>query len=168
MLNRLTFYSQYSLWSRTISFFVFHFTASSNPCSINPKYYTCQRFMTLVNFVRMTAILQSLNWSSSWNPPWSIVLDQLQLLIQQERRRNYVLHMAALYGRSPEFCKLIVVLDPSCESSRPQWISTVHCACCCGEGNVNTAKCLFEIYPESINIATADGRYPLILHVNSG
>ena len=40
-------------------------------------------------------------------------------------------------------------------------ILPVHIACACC--NVKTAMYLLEIYPESINIATADGCYPLHL-----
>eukprot|EP00956_Cyclotella_meneghiniana_P015886 scaffold24692_cov67-Cyclotella_meneghiniana.AAC.1 len=71
-----------------------------------------------------------------------------------------LLHDAAMFGRSPEFCKLLIELRPAFVETRDNYrCLPVHAACVyC---NVETAKYLLEIYPESVNIAAADGSYPL-------
>eukprot|EP00956_Cyclotella_meneghiniana_P014246 scaffold21258_cov58-Cyclotella_meneghiniana.AAC.7 len=78
------------------------------------------------------------------------------------------LHSAVKFGHSPEFCKIIHDLEPSFVKTPSHFggILPVHIACACF--NVKTAMYLLEIYPESINIATTDGCYPLHLLLNTG
>eukprot|EP00956_Cyclotella_meneghiniana_P010048 scaffold13870_cov77-Cyclotella_meneghiniana.AAC.3 len=78
-----------------------------------------------------------------------------------------LLHIAAGSGRSREFCKVLIDLDPTLLKALSHWgCLPVHRAC--GTGNMETAMYLLEIYPESINIATTHGDYPLHLLLNTG
>eukprot|EP00956_Cyclotella_meneghiniana_P004826 scaffold5983_cov62-Cyclotella_meneghiniana.AAC.1 len=73
-----------------------------------------------------------------------------------------LLHDAAMEGRSPEFCKVLIELRPTLVKTRGNnGRLPVHTAC--AHRNVKTAKYLLEIYPESVNIATPDLQYPLHL-----
>lgn len=87
-----------------------------------------------------------------------------------------LLHIAAAYGRSREFCRLLIDLNPSLVKARNNdgWLP-LHMACYeCNfnwenaneNGNVDTIMYLLEIYPESIDIATATKEYPLNLLVD--
>lgn len=71
-----------------------------------------------------------------------------------------LLHHAA-FDRSPEFCKLLVDMNPDLLKffSNDERHLSFHLACVAG--NVEAAKYLYHIYPESINIPNADGSYPL-------
>eukprot|EP00956_Cyclotella_meneghiniana_P011257 scaffold15837_cov49-Cyclotella_meneghiniana.AAC.3 len=73
-----------------------------------------------------------------------------------------LLHHAAMY-RSPDFCKLLVDRNPDLvrTAQLSGWLP-FHGAC--SGGNVETAKYLYKIYPESINIPDMiGGFYPLNL-----
>eukprot|EP00956_Cyclotella_meneghiniana_P025460 scaffold53208_cov37-Cyclotella_meneghiniana.AAC.3 len=65
-------------------------------------------------------------------------------------------------GRSPEFCRVIHDQNDTLVKTQDDdgWLP-VHDACC--YGNVNAAKYLLELYPDSIHIPDYDGWYHLHL-----
>eukprot|EP00956_Cyclotella_meneghiniana_P025776 scaffold54458_cov36-Cyclotella_meneghiniana.AAC.1 len=83
--------------------------------------------------------------------------------LRPERRSWLItlLHYAA-ERRSPEFCKVIHDQNDTLVKTKDDdgWLP-LHCACF--YGNVNAAKYLYSVYPESSNIADNEGWYPLHL-----
>ena len=79
-----------------------------------------------------------------------------------------LLHIAAKYGRSPEFCSVLHELDVTLVKSVDNrgWLP-FHDACKGESLDTDTAKYLLNKYPESINIPDDDGWYSLhLLTVN--
>ena len=77
-----------------------------------------------------------------------------------------LLHTAAVFGRSPEFCQLLIDLDHTLVKTQDNngWLP-LHYAC--RNHHVDIAKYFLEIYPESVNMATADvGWHPFHFLVN--
>eukprot|EP00956_Cyclotella_meneghiniana_P013281 scaffold19084_cov64-Cyclotella_meneghiniana.AAC.4 len=72
-----------------------------------------------------------------------------------------LLHIAVYGGRSPEFCRVLHQLDATLVKTRDNsgWLP-MHRACY-EVTNVETAKYLFAMYPESINIPDNSGQYPI-------
>ena len=79
-----------------------------------------------------------------------------------------LLHIAAKFGRSPEFCSVLHELDVTLVKSVDNrgWLP-FHAACKGESLDTDTAKYLLNKYPESINIPDDDGSYSLhLLTVN--
>eukprot|EP00956_Cyclotella_meneghiniana_P014448 scaffold21568_cov33-Cyclotella_meneghiniana.AAC.1 len=77
-------------------------------------------------------------------------------------RRGTLLHFAARFGRSPEFCKEFVDLDANLvKTADANGFLPIHHACNREGIDLDTVKYFFEIYPESINIQARgeDGDY---------
>ena len=74
--------------------------------------------------------------------------------------RQTLLHHAAAGKRSPEFCKLLVQLNPEAVRATDSFGSLpFHLSC--SANNVDTAKYLYQLYPESIYIADSTGYYSI-------
>ena len=74
------------------------------------------------------------------------------VLSERDGNGYTLLNIAAVYGRSPDFCQVLHELDLALVKTKDNygWLA-VHSACC--NVNMDTAKYLFELYPQSINIA---------------
>mmetsp|Transcript_4473 Transcript_4473/g.7966 ORF Transcript_4473/g.7966 Transcript_4473/m.7966 type:complete len:535 (-) Transcript_4473:134-1738(-) len=72
---------------------------------------------------------------------------------------NLPIHSAAMYNKSPGFCKILVNAYP--ESVR--WADDGHLPFhkACKNGRPDTVKYLFELYPESIGMRTDEGFLPI-------
>eukprot|EP00956_Cyclotella_meneghiniana_P020531 scaffold36344_cov56-Cyclotella_meneghiniana.AAC.4 len=98
----------------------------------------------------------------------SVLVEQLissqidpDVLATTDDQGRTLLHIAVVSVRSPEFCNVLIYLNPALVKARDNdgWLP-LHLACfyC----NMESAKYLLEIYPESINIATIhSGDHPL-------
>ena len=74
----------------------------------------------------------------------------------------YIIHYAAIKGRSPEFCRVIHEQNSTILKTTDNYgLLPFHWAC--SAVNVETAKYLFYIYPESIKIPNGSRWYPLHL-----
>jgi ankyrin repeat protein len=71
------------------------------------------------------------------------------------------IHVACGVGlKSPEFCRMLIDAYPGSErTATSNGLVPLHIAC--GQGAVVTAKYLYKLYPESINVTDRDGRYPI-------
>ena len=89
----------------------------------------------------------------------SILIDP-EVLATTDDHGWTLLHIAARFGRFPEFCKVLIELRPALVKTRDNHEELpLHTACAFLK--VELAKYLLEIYPDSINIAAAHGSYPL-------
>ena len=71
-----------------------------------------------------------------------------------------LLHYAAQRGRSPEFCQQLIDANPDLvKTADNNGKLPFHLAC--SQKNIQTAKFLYQKYPESINIPANNGHYPL-------
>jgi ankyrin repeat protein len=69
------------------------------------------------------------------------------------------IHFAA-ESKSPEFCRVLIEAYPGSERiTSPDGQLPLHIACKCGA--VATAAYLYELYPESINVAAGNGLYTI-------
>ena len=69
------------------------------------------------------------------------------------------IHFAA-ESKSPEFCRVLIEAYPGSERiTSPDGLLPLHIACKCGA--VATAAYLYELYPESINVAAGNGPYTM-------
>jgi ankyrin repeat protein len=70
------------------------------------------------------------------------------------------IHLACGLGKSTEFCRMLIEAYPGSERiATSKGTLPLHIAC--KVGAVVTAKYLFGLYPESINVADRDGVYPV-------
>jgi ankyrin repeat protein len=70
------------------------------------------------------------------------------------------IHLAARYGKSTEFCRMLIEAYPGSERiTTSRGLLPFHVACL--YGSVSLAEYLYKLYPESINVADRDGRYPI-------
>ena len=70
------------------------------------------------------------------------------------------IHVACGLGKSPEFCRMLIEAHPGSERiANSKGTLPLHIAC--GLGAAATAEYLYKLYPESINAADTDGRYPI-------
>ena len=76
-----------------------------------------------------------------------------------------LLHHAARL-RSPEFCRLLIDMNSNLVRTADN-MGQVPFHLACSWGNVQTAKYLHNMYPESINIPDRFGNYPLHMLMNS-
>ena len=89
----------------------------------------------------------------------AILTQTPNVVYETDHFQRSLLHYAARF-RSVDFCKLLVEKNPRAVCNRtnngqlPLHISCLTC-------NVQTAKYLFELYPESISIPDMEGRYPI-------
>lgn len=85
-----------------------------------------------------------------------------EALATTDENGSTLLHIATMFGRSPEFCKFRIELRPALVTTPNNYgYLPLHYACqLC---KLESVKYLLEIYPESINIATVGGKYPLHL-----
>ena len=96
-------------------------------------------------------------------------LDILGLLLERcpeaaQRAAGGALPIHAACGiglRSPEFCRMLIEAYPGSVriADSTDGVLPLHIAC--REGAVVTSKYLYKLYPESINVATRDGAYPI-------
>jgi ankyrin repeat protein len=77
---------------------------------------------------------------------------------EQDDWGRTILHYA-VDKRSVEFTKLLVEDSNLVKTANNYGQLPIHFAC--HHGNVEVAKYLYSIYPESINIATMNGNYPI-------
>eukprot|EP00956_Cyclotella_meneghiniana_P009584 scaffold13228_cov45-Cyclotella_meneghiniana.AAC.4 len=83
------------------------------------------------------------------------------VLSERDEHGRALLHYAAML-RSPEFCRVIHDQNDTLVKTKDgDGCLPLHCACI--NGNVNAAKYLLEIYPDSIHIPNDYGWYPLHL-----
>eukprot|EP00956_Cyclotella_meneghiniana_P044440 scaffold318559_cov30-Cyclotella_meneghiniana.AAC.1 len=84
---------------------------------------------------------------------------------ERDEEGGTLLHYAAM-ERSPEFCRVIHDQNDTLVKTKDNdgWLP-VHCAC--RYGNVNAAKYLLELYPDSIHIPNNNQKNPLHLLVKS-
>ena len=98
----------------------------------------------------------------------SILREHPNVLQERDEHNQTLLHFACRYGRSSEFCKVIIEADHDLVMAvnNNGWLPFHYS---CWYGNVETAKYLFSLYPEGINIPdVSSGRYPLHIVLNSG
>ena len=82
------------------------------------------------------------------------------VLSEREEDGLTLLHFAVRRGRSPEFCRVLHELNATLVRTQNNFGRLpIHSAC--HFSRVETTKYLFELYPDSINIATDNGEYPL-------
>jgi ankyrin repeat protein len=90
----------------------------------------------------------------------SILNKNRDVVHEQDADGRTLLHYAAAYAWSPEYCKLILEFDPTHESLQlldsDGW-PPFHFAC--REGNLATARYLLEMHPESINVTDDEDGY---------
>jgi ankyrin repeat protein len=90
----------------------------------------------------------------------SILDKNRDVVHEQDADGRTLLHYAAGYAWSPEYCKLILEFDPTHESLQlldsDGW-PPFHFAC--REGNLATARYLLEMHPESINVTDDEDGY---------
>eukprot|EP00956_Cyclotella_meneghiniana_P023869 scaffold47168_cov25-Cyclotella_meneghiniana.AAC.3 len=101
----------------------------------------------------------------------SAILQSNPNVVQEKHDGEYrfgstLLHYAAC-GRSPEFCQLLIDMNPDLVKTADHYgVLPFHVACY--KSNVRTAKFLYEKYPESVNVPTDDGLYLYPLHMLLG
>jgi ankyrin repeat protein len=101
-------------------------------------------------------------------------LEMLKLLIKRypeavrhiDRDGDLPIHIAAARQlKSPEFCRILIEAYPGSERiTDADDDLPFHSACACN--TVATVKYLYQLYPESINVADNDGWYPIYLAIN--
>jgi ankyrin repeat protein len=70
------------------------------------------------------------------------------------------IHTAARHGKSVEFCRMLIEAYPGSERLVTSTdVLPFHVACL--HGSVSLAEYFYKLYPESINVADRDGRYPI-------
>ena len=75
------------------------------------------------------------------------------VLATTDARGRTLLHIAAWYGRRPEFCKEFVDLDANLvKTADVDGFLPIHHACNRDGIDLYTVKYFFKIYPESINV----------------
>jgi ankyrin repeat protein len=93
-------------------------------------------------------------------------MDILKLLVERcpesvrhtNRCDRLPIHIAAAH-QSPEFCRVLIEAYPGSERISNGHGLPFHVACFCN--TVATAKYLYQLYPESINVADNDGWHPI-------
>ena len=81
------------------------------------------------------------------------------VLSERNEYGRTLLHHAAM-GRSPEVCRVIHDQNDTLVKTQDRFGNLpMHHACL--NGNVNAAKYLYSVYPDSIHIPNVDGLYPL-------
>jgi ankyrin repeat protein len=75
------------------------------------------------------------------------------------------IHLAAM-NHSPEFCRLLIEAYPESERISNS-AGMIPFLAACNYGTVATAEFLYELYPESINVAEVRGAYPIHLAILS-
>ena len=104
----------------------------------------------------------------------SELLEKLDAILQEcpevaHERDEYdytLLHFAAMH-RPLEFCNKLIELNfNAIKSQSDSGMLPFHFACRCN--NVDNARYLFELYPESINVINSDHRYPIHLLFHYG
>ena len=75
------------------------------------------------------------------------------------------IHLAAM-NKSPEFCRLLIEAYPESERISNS-AGMIPFLAACNYGTVATAEFLYELYPESINVAEVRGAYPIHLAILS-
>eukprot|EP00956_Cyclotella_meneghiniana_P012556 scaffold17853_cov65-Cyclotella_meneghiniana.AAC.8 len=86
-------------------------------------------------------------------------------LSERDFQGETLLHIAAMHGRSPEFCRVLHDQNSTLVKTTDNygWLP-VHCACNHPVKKLEIANYLFNVYPESIHIPTANrGEYPIHL-----
>ena len=87
-------------------------------------------------------------------------IDPSVLAEREDQYGGTILHIAVCKGRSPEFCGVLHDQNSTLVKSTDNYgMLPMHRACT--NVNVELAKYLFNVYPDSINIASAHGSYPL-------
>eukprot|EP00956_Cyclotella_meneghiniana_P022751 scaffold43406_cov36-Cyclotella_meneghiniana.AAC.2 len=91
----------------------------------------------------------------------SAILKSNADVVQEKYRTGKTLfHYAATCGRSPEFCQQLIEANPDLvKTADNNGKLPFHFAC--SQKNIQTAKFLYQKYPESINILADNGHYPL-------
>ena len=100
--------------------------------------------------------------------PESFFLEQLNSILSKdptvshERDSNgyTLLHYAARY-RSVEFCKCLVVSNPEAVAVQTNRMGTLPFHISCHKNNAETAKYLFQLHPESIDMPDNKLHYPI-------
>lgn len=100
--------------------------------------------------------------------PESALLEQLKSILStdpdvtHERDGNgyTLLHYAARY-RSIEFCQLLVGLNAPAVAVKTNHLGQLPFHNACHKNNVKTAKYLFDLYPECINVSAWNSYYPI-------
>ena len=86
---------------------------------------------------------------------------------EEDRYGHTLLHHAVLNRRLPDFCKLLVDVNPVVVKDDNNGRRPLPLHVACSKCNVETMKYLYHIYPECINIPKAwDGNYPLHIFVS--
>ena len=109
------------------------------------------------------------------NLPESILVSKLKevvltpcnpnVLATKDDYGNTLLHYASYNSKCYELCRILHDLDPALvQTANYGGRLPIHSACF--YGNVDTAKYLLQVYPESINIPNGHGFYPLHMLVH--
>ena len=70
------------------------------------------------------------------------------------------IHLASIWGKSPEFCRLLIEAYPGSEQiSNADGCTPLHYAC--SRGSLFTVKYLYKLYPAAIDRACTGGHYPI-------
>eukprot|EP00956_Cyclotella_meneghiniana_P013494 scaffold19553_cov64-Cyclotella_meneghiniana.AAC.3 len=123
-------------------------------------------------FESALALWSSKSSESELLPQLAAILSERPNVVNQTDSRGQTLLHYAARQRSPEFCRLLIEMDPKRMSTDIIQIADVigylpfHYSCT--NKNFETARYLYSLYPESINIPAREGFYPLHCLLCSG